>query len=399
MEIKDRFGVAVFTAAVALGVSATATAQTLGTYTINPTKVDDQVVPGFYANVELDLVYDDNILLTDDAVTPSIDSMIFEARPELQWVGTLGKHMARFGYQGYYAWHEARSTSNFDDHYVGGDVTLDLTQKLNVNLTADYREEHEVRTAVALPLGAGPNLWEQWAVAGQVVYGRRVAKAQVALKGEYWERDYTNNGQSFRDYDADALTLTLFYNLGPKTQLLIEPSYTDYVYPNSAQDNDVVRMLAGVTWEATAKTTGEFKIGWHEKEFDIGPTDSGLSLESRIVWKPKSYSTVTGALSRYVYDSAVGGGSLSYEATVANLDWEHDLTALTQFQAGLRYESDSYDTGRDDDLFDAYLGVSYALKRWMTIGARYDYAQRDSSDAGNDYTDNRFMIGVKATYD
>ena len=400
METKERVGSALAAAvALGLGFAGVSQAQTLGTYNINPTKADEQVVPGFYPGIEMQVVYDDNILRTD---TSTFDSMILEARPELQWIGVMGKHKVRLGYQGYYGLYEASSNQNFDDHYLGADATLDLTQKFNVNLTADSRREHEPRTVAVVPaptLGIGPNVWEQWAVAGQAVYGRRTAKAQIAVKALHQDRQYVNNGQGIRDYDSDQLTLTFYYNLGPKTQLLVEPSFTkyDYTNPASVQDNDLKRLLVGVTWEATAKTTGEFKIGRHDKTYDNGIGDTkGLSLEAKVIWKPKTYSTVTAVLSRNAYDSALGGGSQSFEALLASVDWTHELTRLTELEAGVSYEKDSYDLGRDDDLSNAYLGVSYALKRWLTVGARYDYSQRNSNAAGADFDDNRIAIGFKA---
>ena len=119
-------------------------------------------------------------------------------------------------------------------------------------------------------------------------------------------------------------------------------------------------------------------------------------MEAKVIWKPKTYSTVTAKLSRNAYDSALGGISQSTEALVASLDWAHELTALTELQAGLQYENDDYDIGRSDDLYGAYLGVSYALKRWLTVGVRYDYSQRDSDAVGSDFNDNRIAIGFKA---
>lgn len=401
METKERAS-SVLVAAIALGLSFSGSAsaqqtQTLGTYNINPTKVDERVIPGFYPGLELDVVYDDNILRTENN---TIDSMILEARPELQWVGVMGKHMVRLGYQGYYGIYEESSSENFYDHYLGADATLDLTPKFNLNLTTDYRREHEPRTVAVAVLGTRPNRWEQWAVAGQAVYGRRIAKAQMALKLNHNDRRYLNNGQDFRDYKSNGATFTFYYNLGPKTQLLLEPSVTKYEYtdPASVQDNTMKRILAGVTWDATAKTTGQFKIGYHKKTFDtdLGGDTSGLSTEAKVIWKPKTYSTVTATLSRSAYDSALGGISQSFEAGIAQVDWVHELTRLTELQAGASYENDKYDQGRKDDLTGVYIGVSYALRRNLTIGARYDYTSRNSNAAGADFDDNRIAIGLKA---
>ncbi len=398
METKERVGCSSLAAAFFLGLGfvGSAVAQTLGTYNITPTKADDLVVPGFYPAIELDLAYDDNIFRTE---TGTVDSMLFEARPDLQWVGVMGKHVVRLGYQGYYGMYEATSDANFDDHFLGADVTLDLTKKFNLNLTADYRREHEPYSVAVVPVGTRPNLWQQWAVGGEAVYGRRIATAQVALKAVHRNREYTNNGQDFRDRDEDELTFTFFYNLGPKTQLLVEPSLIRYSYhaTGSTFDNDLKRLLVGVTWDATAKTTGVFKVGYHDKQFDNGVGDTkGLSTEAKMIWKPKTYSTVTATLSRNAYDSALGGGSRAFEALIAQLDWVHELTRLTELQAGLRYEKDDYDVGRNDDVSEAHVGLSYALRRWLTVGIRYDYQQRASNQAGADFDDNRIAIGLKA---
>lgn len=397
METKERLASSLVAALIlGLGFATNASGQTLGTYNITPTKADDLVVPGFYPSIELDLAYDDNIYRTE---SNTVDSMLFEARPELQWVGVMGKHVARVGYQGYYGWYDAASSANFDDHFIGADVTLDLTKKFNLNLTADYRREHEPFSFTVVPVGTEQNRWQQWAIGGEAVYGRRIATAQVAVKAVHRNRQYTNNGQEFRDRDEDELAFTFFYNVGPKTQLLVEPSLTKYRYhaTGSTFDNDLKRLLVGVTWDATAKTTGVFKVGYHDKQFDNGIGDtSGLSTEAKIIWKPKTYSTVTGTLSRNAYDSALGGSSRAFEALIAKLDWTHELTRLTELQTGVRYEQDDYDVGREDDITEAYLGVSYALRRWLTVGVRYDYQQRDSNQAGADFDDNRIAIGLKA---
>lgn len=379
-----------------LGAGGVAEAQSLNTYNINNSDAPEKEVPGFYPALEMDLVYDDNIQRSENN---KIDSMIMEIRPELQWIAALGKHRLRLGYQGYYGLFQAASSENFDDHYLGADVALDLTPKLNLGFTTDFRREHEARSVAIGPIGTSPNRWEQWAVASEVVYGRRIAKAQVALKAVHRDREYLNNNQDFRNYQADEFTATFFYNLGPKTQLLVEPSITQFNYTTTGatQDNDLKRILVGVTWDATAKTTGSFKIGQHDKRFDNGIGDTnGLSVEAEVVWKPKTYSTVTAALSRNAYDSALGGGSQSFEAVLAKLNWVHELTRLVELDTGISYEQDDYDVGRQDDLIDAHIGLSYAVKRSLTVGVRYDFQRRDSSVAGAGFDDNRIAIGFKA---
>jgi len=382
---------------VMLAACGTVQAASFGTYSVNPTDTDGQVVPGFYPNVEFDVGYDDNVLREENNTQ---SSTFYLLKPEAQWIGAYGKHLLRFGYQGEFARYANTDAENYNDHFLGADATLDLTQKLNINAGAAYRWGHENR-GLASAVFPKPNRWQEWAAKVEALYGRRTATAQIGASYEHRDRIFTNNGQFTRDFDSDQITLIGFYNLGPKTQLLVEPSYTDINYPNSDLDNDVRKILAGVTWSATAKTTGKLKVGHYNKDFaDPALADaSGLAVDVEVVWEPKTYSTVVLKVSRDAIDSAIGLGSSNYEASAASVDWTHDLTELTQLQVGLGYENDEYDTGREDDYLDAYIGISRAISRRVTVGARYDYGQRDSSDVGNDYDDNRITLGVKTTFD
>ena len=58
--------------------------------------------------------------------------------------------------------------------------------------------------------------------------------------------------------------------------------------PNSGRE---IRYYAGVTWEATAATTGTVKLGRLERKFDGGqPKFTGPSWEAAVFWSPRTYS-------------------------------------------------------------------------------------------------------------
>lgn len=394
------------TVAAVLLASTAAQSATIGTYSVNPTSDDGLAIPGFYPNARVDLIYDDNLLRSD---TDKLDSFALRLAPEALWVQTRGKHLFRVGYQGEYAWHEASSNEDYYDHFLGTDANLDLGPKLDLNLLASYRLDHEPRGgAGTINLAPEPNRWDEWIAAATVVYGRRIAKAQVTGAVEYRNRDYTNNAQFPRDHDDLESTLTVYYNLGSKTHIVLEPSYVDMSYPNSDRDNKVARFLAGLTWSFTAKTMGEVKVGWVDKEYDqpIYPDNSGLGIDASVTWRPKSYSVVTVAASRDIYDSNAGfdtqAGALttSFEALLFTLDWEHGLTRLTDLQTGLSYENDDFDTGRDDTLWGLYLGLTHQLRRSVEISARYEFSARDTSEPTvSDFEDNRLVLGLQTSFE
>ncbi len=396
----------VATMASVLLASVAAQAATIGTYSVNPTTDDGLAIPGFYPNARVDLLYDDNLLRSE---TDTLESVALRLAPEALWVQTRGKHLYRVGYQGEYAWYEASSNEDYYDHFLGADATLDLGPKVDLNLLASYRLDHEPRGgAGTINLDPEPNRWDEWIAAATLVYGRRIAKAQISGAVEYRNRDYTNNAQFPRDHDDLESTLTVYYNLGAKTHLVLEPSLVDMRYPHSDRDNQVARFLAGLTWSFTAKTMGEVKLGWVDKDYDqpVYPDNSGLGIDASVTWRPKSYSTVTVAASRDIYDSNAGfdtqAGALttSFEAMQFTADWVHGLTRLTELQAGARYEKDDYDTGRNDTLWGAYLGLSHELMRTIALSARYEFSTRDTTEPTvSDFDDNRIVFGLQTSFE
>lgn len=371
-----------------------------GTGTASPLDSGTPLVPGFYPNVELDYGYDDNV---KRAESNTRDSTFAHLMPDLRWVGAFGKHVVRVGYLGGYAKYFDEPDENYMDHYLGADVKLDLTQKLDVNAGVGFRRGHETRFQTTGNDGADPNVWNQWNAKLEAIYGRRIATAQIGAAYEHTDRKYKNNGQDIRDYVGDVITLTGYYNLGPRTQLLVEPSYGTYEYLKTDQDNDVVKILAGVVWTATAKTTGKARIGAYNKDFDIEKAlqkdTSGTWVDLEVVWEPKTYSTVVLRARRDTKDAALGTGG-SYESTLLSAAWEHELTETTELQLGLSYQSDNYvEVNRDDDFIGAYIGISRAITRNITVGARYDFTQRDSSVINNDFDNNMITVGLRTTFE
>ena len=43
-------------------------------------------------------------------------------------------------------------------------------------------------------------------------------------------------------------------------------------------------------------------------------------------------------------------------------------------------------------------GENYQIQDWLSASAGYTYDRKDSSAIENDYTNNQYMISVKATY-
>ncbi len=108
-----------------------------------------------------------------------------------------------------------------------------------------------------------------------------------------------------------------FWRVMPRTYLVAEARLGKADYRvNTANNNTDTRLLAGITWEATAKTTGQFKIGRQQKSFDNAskPDASGGTFETSVEWKPLTYSVFTLVANRSAADALVAGAAYHHIA-------------------------------------------------------------------------------------
>jgi len=378
------------------GMTAVALTMTLGFSPLNQAAAPETDRPGFFPSVELAYQYDDNILRQEN--NEESDS-IFLISPDLNWNWFMGKHRFSAQYVGAYASYDTSDNENFDDHAINADLLLDLTPKFNVDLQANYALGHESRGSAGVVVGvsAKPNEWKEKRLFAQATYGRLIAKAQLQLDLEGRTLRYTNNNQESRDRDTDTATGRFFYRLGPKTSAILESTFRDIDYTNSGArnlDSQERFYHIGVRWEATYKTTGELKLGRFSKDFDSAAEEdgSGASVEATVIWEPRTYSRVTFTAARQPNESATTDSF--YISDFVSADWEHDFSSRTTFTANISDGQDEYTGTREDDLFNAGLGINYKLRRWLDIGARYSYSERESNAANASFEDNIFMLTV-----
>jgi hypothetical protein len=185
----------------------------------------------------------------------------------------------------------------------------------------------------------------------------------------------------------------------PKTYVLAEVRQSDISYelstvPASGRER---RYYGGVSWEATAATTGTLKLGRLEREFDSGrPKFTGSSWEGLITWAPRTYSTFDFYTSRQTNESTgLGNFILSdiYGAT-----WNHAWSSVLSTAVILRGQRDDYQGfDRNDKTGTLGVKVGYRFRRWLTVGAEYNHTRRDSNVNQFDYDRNLYLLTATAS--
>jgi hypothetical protein len=353
-----------------------------------------------YPSLGVALKHDDNLFSRPSATTSDwirilTPSVRFEAKQAANTYSLIaGSTVGRYN---------TSTADDYTDYNVNGLASLDLSTRLRANLKADYIDAHDPRGSTNAAFTAVPSRYIQTYLGGIASYGARGAQGRVDFELGQLGRHYYNNRDvtSTADRDNTDAGATFFWRIAPKTSLLLQGKHTKVNYTDPAADLSSTenRLLGGLTWEATAKTTGIFKLGVVQKSFTDaarGNTTSP-SWEGAIQWSPRTYSRVDFDLRKMPAETTGGVGNYIDRTTTGAL-WTHQWSSQVSTAASASYMTDVYKgIERKDNWQNFGLKATYSMRRWLNFGADYTYTLRDSNDNNFDFKRNTIMLFVNAT--
>jgi len=368
----------------------------------NATAEED--APGISIGADLFTEYDDNVFRN----YTEQDDTALKFAPEVQYLAYFGSHTFKADYKGEYSAYSNNNDLNYLNHEADLFVKFDHTHRLNTEFSVGYKDTiEEPGTTNAAPIVIDEfNQFNQLDALARLYYGTHISTGQLVLSLAHKQQEYTNNLQSFRDVDVNSVTGTFFYRVAPKTRFLFETTFADYQYDdsfilNSNQSSTELRYLAGVEWEATAKTTGIFKLGYQDKTFDdnnFADVD-GLSYYLDMIWKPNQYTSFTIGANRKTTESAQAGVG-GYLSTEYKVGVNHSFTELTKMKASYSHITDDITSrlSRNDTRHAAKIGLSHNFLRWLEASLDYQFLKRDSDYIVYQFDANSVALGITATF-
>lgn len=362
---------------------------------------DEGLVLGFYPAVSISYTRQTNVLRSKTNERSDYRLMI---TPTLAYIREIGRHRYQIQYRGDYFSFQNLKNENAIDHNIQGGIALDLTETLDARLRAGYTKGHEARGAAGARVSTSPepDRFEEVSFGGGLTLGRRTSMLQLAGAMGISELRYVNNDQGARDRDSDSISGTVYYNLRPKTAVLfaVNRKTIDYIHPASGLNLDSTETgyHAGVTWEATAITTGLIKVGYTEKDLD-DPTlkdYSGGTYEGRVRWRPRPFSTFEFYTARSTAESTEGTSSFIVSDQLGG-GWNHQLSERWRVNAFADRIQDEFSSGRKDNIVNYGVGVGYNMLMWLDLAARYARAKRTSDFEDANYEDELFVLSMTAT--
>jgi polysaccharide biosynthesis protein VpsM len=354
--------------------------------------------------------YRDNIYLQDKDPT---SSWIYRLSPAILGQIQDRDNIYQLRYRGEAGWYDEDSRNNrnnYFDHFINASAKLHLAERWLATADASWAQLHEDRgtgltegdigTTITEPLE-----YDKTRIGGSLQYGAGSGSARVKVNGSYSEKEYQNFRDVTRNRNLDTTRLgtTFFYPIGPRTDTFLEYRYKKSDYPNQiagarSLDSDQNAALIGLEWEVTPDLTrSSVRVGWQRKSFDEPSRNDNSSFTWALsLWmSPTDRDTVFVQGSGAPDETALVGDYINRNRLLVN--WTHNWSDRVHSVLGASYGRDQYENtlnDREDDIYTGSIRVAYQFRRWASIFSSYEYAQKDSSSPGLDYTDHIFQLGI-----
>lgn len=252
------------------------------------------------------------------------------------------------------------------------------------------------------PISTSPDRWHSTNVNGRFIYGAPEASGRLELDLGQQDKSYNNNRATtaVADVTVNSIAGRVFYRLGTRTLALAEvrQAQADYASALATDSNTERRYYAGLTWEATAATTGIVKVGRMTKDFERAGKSgfTGNSWEATVRWLPRTYSAFELQTARSTAD-ATGFGDYSLNTSV-DLRWKHNWSqSLSSSVSVGTLSSDFGGTTRSDTAKNYALAVDYSVLRWLKIGVDIAGTDNSSNIPSAAYKRNVAMVTLNAS--
>lgn len=369
---------------------------------------NERVSPGVSPFLELSAYNDDNVSRAPSA-DDVVESWVTSLSAGIDAIVMPGKHRIDLRAQA-----ERNEFSDFHqndhtNHLLNAETSLALAKKHEITLALEYRERQDAIDSVNRrdPAETAGNRWSNRSADFEYRLGQPAAKLSSVWSARYSELRYENNLDSAslnraKERDVSTADGSVYVRIAPKTRLVGQYIYSDVAYVEDQRQlsGDSRRALIGVTWDASAKTSGNLRVGWEVKDFESASLERAelLAWQVTLSWAPKTYSKFILSSRQSIEEGSAQENFVEQARTQIN--WKHDWGNGLATDVAVNYQDKRYEGGINDGRKDDVLGGSAELSKVLNkrvVGTLfYRYSDVDSSSRVDAYQRDVFGVGLKA---
>jgi hypothetical protein len=371
--------------------------------------------------VGLDATYDDNTVPTSGgdkessvSLNPYVGLSVVSITPQ-----TTYSVYARLGIIYYLDAPDAQGT---DDYYTQARLGADITHRFNERLRFSSRNflAYELEPDYSYGFASSRQLSEYFYWQTDNSVGYRWSERFATYTGfQLTGLDYGSEVQN-----SDRFTWTLYnqfrYQLSPQTVLTLDYRYSQTEGDGVASDSSDQYLLAGVEHRFSPNSIVIVRAGAQFRDVDDGDNNTSPFAEVALSTRVNEVFTVR-AFGRYgleSYDTVQQIGGALYDFSERKtlrigVSAEYSISPMLSLFGGVDYIPATFDGGNlvsttpgasstaggiDEDLVNAYIGLSVKFTDYLSGSVTYNFTNSSSDIDERDYDRNRISVGVRAEF-
>ena len=341
--------------------------------------------------------YSDNVGFDEE---DEESDFVTEIEPSLTFESQWSRHLLAVEVGSEIAIHAEESDEDYEDFFALGRGRIDVSRQTNIATTAEGRLTHEGRDDPEDP--GDDELTELYQFGGGAALNHQINRLGFTIGGEVLRTAYDDDAEEDRNSNVYDLLLRTSYEVSPRLDTFVEGRYNIEDRDDNVDDNGIERdtdgyeIRLGAGLDITTVLFGEAFAGYRVQRFDEDDFDDeeGVSFGVDLNWNPTLLTSI-GITGQRDFRATDEGDAASNFRTEFGITIDHELMRNLIVNGEARYQNDDFrGDDREDDTILLGGGLTYWLNRNLSFNAGYDFQERDSNEAGEDYTVNEFSLGL-----
>jgi hypothetical protein len=223
-------------------------------------------------------------------------------------------------------------------------------------------------------------------------------KTSVGAGARFEKTDYAG-GPSYLDSSVWTLPLDAYFEYSPKLQWSAGYRYRSTDLSGAGVDSKDHFFNIGARGEFTPKLTGQLRVGYGLRKFDVGEDGSQFGIDSNFTY---SYSPKTTYSFGVINDFGVSALGQSTKSFSVNLGANTRIDEQWSWNANVSFRSIDFSgtttTVHSDDFVQGSVGAAYILSNSVNFTASYTYRKNSSDRASYEFANNVFSLGANLRY-
>lgn len=360
----------------------------------------------FYPSMSVTEKYDDNVF-ADESNTKSDFITVLSPELQVRSSGTLGGWSA--GLTGNFGLYASETDENYEDLSARAGGYYNTVPDGQFRVDAGYARLHESRDSPDDANGLEPTTYDRASASASYRHRFNRLSTRLELSVDDYAYDSTETAfgtvdNSDRDRIETEQSLRVAYDLMPGYEIFTRGTLSQRTYDESqdssgfSRDSSGYRLDGGVAIDITPLLTLEASVGYLSRDYDDDRLSSfsGIGTMASAIWTVTRLTTVTATIDRGLEETTVGGASGRLD-TRGELEVDHELLRNFILSGSLAYRQSEYEgISRTDDRFDVGVSATYLIDQGARISASATHAERESDATGADFSRN--ILQVRLSY-